>query len=252
VHLVIPLQSRIRNVPEILSSCISLASRPFLDVLFPRVCLVCGLPLPVGGLSLCAVCMGGLTRVAPDDELFQEMLAKLQAGGVIDDLFVPFYFEREEPIRALVHELKYNGMKRIGVELGREIGRCLLGEGVCRDIDVVMPVPLHRARLRERGYNQSDCLCQGISEVTGVPPLHRVLTRRRNTASQTALSAAERVSNVADAFAARAGTAFRVRGSGILLVDDVITTGATVRACASVLRSFGAGSVHAASAALAC
>jgi ComF family protein len=249
VHLLFPLQSR--NVSGRLSLFISLASRPFLDVLFPRVCLVCGRLLSVEGLSLCAMCRGGLTRVAPHDELYRETRAKLQAGGIIEDLFVPFYFEKEGPLQALVHELKYNGMRKIGVELGREIGQCLQAGGVHRGIDVVMPVPLHRARLRERGYNQSDCLCRGISEVTGIRPLRRVLTRRRNTASQTALSEVERVSNVADAFAVRAGTGLRIRGSRILLVDDVITTGATVRACASVLRSLGARSVRAASAALA-
>jgi ComF family protein len=251
VSLMSPLRSRIRNVSGMLSSCILLTGSSFLDVFFPRFCLACGRSLLIDSLSLCADCRGGLTRVSRDDGLYQETTARLCAGGVILDLCVPFYFEKEGPLQALVHELKYNGGTQIGIELGREIGRRLVEERRCGDIDAVIAVPLHRSRLRERGYNQSEYLCRGIVAVTGIPLLGWVLVRRRNTSTQTALTAAERIINVADAFAVRTGTASRIRGRRILLVDDVITTGATIRASASVLRSHGVDSVSVASAAVA-
>ena len=246
-----PLQRCTRKVLGTLSSCISLTGHAFLDVLFPCSCLVCSRLLEPGALDLCDACRRGLQRVTRGDDLFMRTLGKLQAGGVIDDLIVPFYFMKDGPLQALIHELKYGGMRRIGVELGKEIGRCLAEEGRCKDISGVLPVPLHRARLRERGYNQSQCLCQGISAVTGIPTLERVLVRQRNTATQTALSVAERLSNVHGAFAVRMSKVQLVRRSRILLVDDVITTGATIRACASVLRLHGSECVFAATVAVA-
>jgi ComF family protein len=235
----------------VLSSLLGRACRPFLDVLFPPLCLGCGRFCPVGQFQLCEGCQNGLLYTSSADAAYKETLARLRDGGLFDELFVPFYFQKEGPLQTLIHELKYGGMRWIGEQLGSEIGRCLVQAGKCGGIDRIIPVPLHRTRLRERGYNQSACICRGIAKVTGIAGADQILVRQRNTPTQTTLTAADRVRNVGGAFALRSRSVSIIRDRAILLVDDVITTGATMRACAMVLRLHGARRVFAASAALA-
>jgi ComF family protein len=111
-----------------------------------------------------------------------------------------------------------------------------------RDIDYLIPVPLHSSRLRERGYNQSDLLAADISDELSIPCLRQVLVRARNTRSMTALSPLRRRRNVADAFRVIPGT--DLQGKHIVLVDDVFTTGATADACARILVLAGCAEVH--------
>ena len=139
-------------------------------------------------------------------------------------------------------------MTAIGEELGRVLGERIrdVGRG---ESGVVVPLPLHRSRLRERGYNQCACIARGVAAVTGRPVDHRLVRRVRFTASQTTLGHEERRDNVRGAFAVRPHAS--VAGMTVLLVDDVVTTGATMRACASALCSAGARSVIACAVAIA-
>lgn len=143
-------------------------------------------------------------------------------------------------LRAIVHALKYDGYR----SLARVLGRLLREHGseVIGAADIAVPVPLHRRRARERGFNQAEDLAREI----GLPVVC-ALRRVRATPSQTSLPAARRHANVRDAFALRRG--IDVRGRRILIVDDVCTTGATMEACARVLRRAGAADVSALTAA---
>jgi ComF family protein len=146
----------------------------------------------------------------------------------------------EGPLRQAIHHLKYNGRSSLAEPLGSFLSaRWQAGP---LPADLIVPVPLHKARLRERGYNQSTLLARQLSRASGLPLIEETLTRIRATAPQITLNAAEREANVRDAFEARADLA---RGRRVLLVDDVCTTGATLAASSRALKAAGATSVWA-------
>jgi len=139
------------------------------------------------------------------------------------------FYTRDSRIRRLIHQLKYKGVKEIGHELGRIYARSLKSSGFLDDIDIIIPVPLHPTKKRQRGFNQSDIISQGISDVSGIPVDTSLLFRKTVTKTQTRKSRFDRWTNVQDIFSV---TDFdKLRGLHILLVDDVITTGSTIEAC---------------------
>jgi ComF family protein len=145
-------------------------------------------------------------------------------------------------LRLLVHELKFRGRRRVATHVAETIVANAASTGFLSEGSVLVPVPLHPRRRRERGFNQSEVLADAIGRRSGLPVAAAALVRRKETISQTGLSAAARRANVADAFAVRRRT--RVAGRVVVLVDDVVTTGATARACARALRQAGAREVR--------
>lgn len=141
-------------------------------------------------------------------------------------------------LREAIHHLKFSDREELGVPLGRLAGaRIPKGHYEC-----VVPVPLHKSRLRERGYNQAELVARGISDATGVPVLKESLIRRRSTGHQAKLDRAGRLHNLNNAFAVSVESPSWA-GRRVLLVDDVLTTGATSAAAAAVIRGAGAHSV---------
>ena len=133
----------------------------------------------------------------------------------------------------MLHKLKYNGKREIGVELGRRLGMELKNAPLYQSIETVIPVPLHPKKQRKRGYNQSEQIACGIAEVTGWRIDSKSVTRNIFTATQTRKTRMERWENVAEVFTVTQAEA--LTGRHVLLVDDVITTGATIEACAQQL-----------------
>jgi ComF family protein len=185
-----------------------------------------------------------------DSPVYHEVADRFRARGSIDALSSCYLFEKDASLQTVLHLLKYSGMASLGVRLGRDIGERIRTDPLFRDATALVPVPLHRFKRRERGYNQAELLCRGITETTGIPGAASLIVRKRHTISQTHLSLEERTDNVRGAFSAAAG-AVSQKGAVIILVDDVITTGSTILECAEVLRGMGAERVLAASAALA-
>jgi ComF family protein len=144
-----------------------------------------------------------------------------------------FFFSKEGKVQHLIHELKYKGNKDAGVFLGQEIGKAIKEAPLYQGLDLLIPVPLHPKREKERGYNQSLMIAQGISEVTDIPVGEDLLVRSVNTATQTHKTKDERWENVKDIFEVRHPE--RLESKYVLLVDDVLTTGATLEACAMKL-----------------
>lgn len=163
-----------------------------------------------------------------------------------EDLVVGALGLFDQPYRTLLHALKFHGDLAAGRWLGRRLGTSLAQWEMAERIAGVVPVPLHRARQRERGYNQSYEIGKEVARVLDRPLLQLVM-RRRSTKSQTSLSREKRLENVRDAFKVTA----QLEPGPLLLVDDVLTTGATLASCASALHDAGAGAIFAATVALA-
>jgi ComF family protein len=211
-----------------------------LDLLFPRWCVGCGRE----GDFICPACLRSLPRIMPPLcprcglPQSSDALCPTCRGGQaeIDGIRAPFRFEGV--VRRTVHELKYRNLRALAQLLAR-----LLNDYLCDNplpADILVPVPLHPKRLRERGYNQSRLLAKELGKLTGLPVVDDCLVRERHSLPQArTASAAERRGNVTGAFACRR----RIEGERVIVIDDVATSGATLDACARALKQAGAGSV---------
>lgn len=146
-------------------------------------------------------------------------------------------YNRGSRIRSLIHLLKYRGRKDVGRMLGRLYGSVLAGSGFMDGIDMILPVPLDPARERKRGYNQSQCIAEGLGEYNRVPVRSDILCRTGKSGSQTKRGRYERWENVEGLFAVR--KAAGIQGRHLIVVDDVITTGSTIEACVNALHDAG-------------
>ncbi|MCL2097167.1 MAG: ComF family protein [Bacteroidales bacterium] len=205
----------------------------FIALLYPRLCEACGASLHRHEEVLCLHCLYHLPRT----DYWKE------AGNSIEQLFwgkirlehvcALFFFNKGSRYRHLLHKLKYKGKKYIGIELGRRLGLELKSAALYQTVDTVIPVPLHPKKQRRRGYNQSEQIAIGIAEATGWNLDTQSVCRHEFTATQTRKSRLDRWRNVAEVFAVKRPSA--LQGKHVLLVDDVITTGATIEACAQHL-----------------
>ena len=146
-----------------------------------------------------------------------------------------YYFAKGGRTQKLIHKLKYDGKRKVGIKLGNLYGRMLKESPYFHKIDLIVPVPLHPRKKQKRGYNQSDLFAQGLSEEMEIPRAPNALKRLEMTETQTKKSQAERFANVAEAFAVNDPKI--LKGKHVLLVDDVMTTGATMEACANQILS---------------
>jgi ComF family protein len=213
------------------------------------VCISCNTLLSEGSQKVCKNCWDAVPALTKNHSLYQKTLNKLNVYGCINDLVSCYIFEREGPSQHIAHALKYQEYKSLGLELGMTIGRLVQNWNV--EVDAIIPVPLHRIKHRERGYNQSEYIAKGIASIIEKPILLNAVRRKRYTQTQTKLNFEERQKNMKDAFEIRPNTTEKIHGKVCLLVDDIITTGATMNSCAKEIFKADPKSIIAASAALA-
>ena len=207
----------------------------FWFLLFPKNCEACGRALSRGEEVICFDCLYELPRTHFCKEIDNPIM-QLFAGRIrLERATALFYFQKGSKFRKLLHSLKYRHKPEIGVLLGKELGAEMLSSGNFSDIDYIIPVPLHPNRQKKRGYNQSERIAAGISSVTKVPVLVDVLLRNTDTQTQTKMNREERWQNVSGKFVVADNE--RLKGKHVLLVDDVVTTGATTESCGEALLS---------------
>ena len=205
----------------------------FISLLFPRLCYACGNHLLRNESIICTSCYVSIPRTNFHLQA-ENPVAQLFWGRCLVEKAAAFsFYSRGSRIRSLIHKLKYSGIREIGNELGRIYAVALKSSGFTSDIDLIIPVPLHPSKKRMRGFNQSECISDGIAEVTGIPIDTGSLVRMVVTGTQTTRMRYDRWTNVEGIF--RVADPVPIRGKHILLVDDVITTGSTIESCVNEL-----------------
>lgn len=204
-----------------------------LSFLCPETCPACGTPLRQGEDVLCGDCMAELPYTGYESRRDNPVARNLCARVPLENAWALFDFRPQGSVQTLLHNLKYNHMPQVGRFLGRCMAQRCQENHFLESIDYAVPVPLHPKKLRKRGYNQALCLIEGMQDIVPLKPLPDLLLKREMTQSQTKKDREARWQNVRDGFALNREAAARIAGGPlhILLVDDVITTGATLESC---------------------
>jgi len=202
---------------------------PIIDVFFPPICYICDGYLSSGRKIICHNCWSEIP-------IFDGKPDKSLRTRSFDSLFILFEFE--DKIRQLIHLLKYKRHLTLGKYFAIE-AKNNFPKLTNHSFNEIIPVPLYKSRRRERGYNQSEVIAMAMAKIFSLPVKSEHLLRIRPTSSQTKMTKEEREKNVKDAFYCPV----ELRGSNILLVDDVITTGSTIEACLNTLKKAGANEV---------
>ncbi len=201
----------------------------FIALFFPRLCLACEKNIRSGEDQICLFCSYKLPKT-DFHKIHENPVVQHFWGRVpIRNATAMFYFQEKSPVRKMMHQLKYKNKPEVGIALGKIYGKILAQEEVYQNYHLIIPVPLHIGRLRQRGYNQSAMFAIGLSESMQIP-WKNSLERKLATQTQTRKTRLERFENVQHAFKLKSPKS--LEGKRILLVDDVITTGATLEACA--------------------
>src|ERR1051326_888561 len=203
----------------------------FLSLIFPKVCAACGKSLFKSEESICTYCLYHLPKT--NFHLYTDNpVVKLFWGRTnIYSASSLYSFSKGSKVQHLIHLLKYRGKKEIGQTIGKYYGKELKVAPMFSSADVVIPVPLHLQKLKKRGYNQSEMFAQGIAESMNAETSGEILIRTFASETQTKKSRFARWKNVEEVF--KVILPEKIKGKHILLVDDVITTGATLEACAN-------------------
>jgi ComF family protein len=205
----------------------------FLHLLFPHVCSGCGTDLISEESILCMHCLANMPET--NFHLYQNNPVEKKFWGRLPlvSATAQYYFTKESLMQHLMHQLKYKGNKELGKQLGRLMGNDLLASSRFNNIDALIPLPLFAAKEKRRGYNQATVLCEGIAEVMKIEILSDAVIRTQHTETQTKKGRIERWLNMEGKFELLHPG--RIKNKHVLLVDDIITTGATLEACGQEL-----------------
>jgi len=202
-------------------------------LLFPHHCTVCGAKLQKSEKSLCTPCLRRLPKTHFSPTGLNPMMQRFVAYPAVRHATAYFFYTHGNAYTRLITEAKYNDHPAVGRYLARMAAGELESTGFFDGIDVILPVPLSVRRKRHRGYNQSEWISRGIADVTGTPLDTQSLIRHTHNRTQTTMHRDERWQNVQGIFSVRHPA--RLAGKAVLLVDDVVTTGATLTSCVETL-----------------
>lgn len=219
---------------------LGVAARELSSTLFPHYCLVCGERLSADRLMICPTCLDLLPRY-PGSEALYEAEKRLEGHAPFTEYRSDLGFTHHNPVRDLIHTIKYEDHPELGERLSRLYALEHLRAGHFADIGVAVPVPLTPSRLRRRGYNQSTYIARGLTGVLGIPLDETLLARRDSHGTQTHRGRESRWESMKKAFYAPHPDLVSRRR--VLIIDDVLTTGSTLTACALALMAAGAESV---------
>ena len=219
-----------------------------LDFILPRFCPSCKNKLTNVENTVCNSCLSKI-KLADPEFINSEYQRKYESKRIISGFVSHYIFEKDKELQNIIHALKYDRKFHIGIFLGECLGKHFKSQLQSWNINMIFPIPLHHLKKAERGFNQSYYIAKGISSQTSMAVKSNVIERIRFTQSQTTMTLKEREENVEGAFKVRKTE--NVKGKNVLLVDDVMTTGATINECGRVLLEAGANRIYASTVALA-
>lgn len=211
------------------------------NFLFPKVCLICRNKITSKNTSLisdfcCLNCYNSLKLAESTEKLLNSVLRAFEEPDLFAISNVASLYSisenKEMAVIRLIYGLKYSGYTKIGVEFGRILGKLLVNYNMW-NYDYIVPVPIHKAKRRERGFNQTDFIAKGVSDIINIPVEPGLLQKKTYTQTQTQLTAKQRRVNIKNTFMPSAR--YNLLNKKILLIDDVLTTGSTLNECATVL-----------------
>ncbi len=209
---------------------------PLLDLIYPNLCIACDNEKSIDNSCFCLTCMDDL----PFTEFLNErdnMVEKYFWGRLeVKKATSLFYFHKGEVVQEMLHRLKYKNEAYIGKALGIHYGDKLVDTNFLDGIDLIIPIPIHKSKKRIRNYNQCELIAKGISSVSGIPTSNKVLVKYTQTTSQTDKTREERLNNLKNTF--RVENISLIKDKNILIVDDILTTGATLEAVGSLLAEY--------------
>ena len=203
-----------------------------IELFYPKLCICCDSQGYCGTLPVCVSCLFELPLSDMQNHLHNHFTERIEGRIPIITASSLFYFSKNGKVQQLIHRAKYDGDKEIARLIGKWMGSKLANSPYYKDIDLIVPVPLHKSKFRSRGFNQSQSFGEGIGEVLGIICNAYVVKRKSGSISQTRKKKIERLESVFDF---QLDNIEGLEGKHILLVDDVLTTGATVEACAEQL-----------------
>ena len=202
----------------------------FYNLFLPRKCLSCGRNLNKTENQVCLDCIQKIPKTHFFND-FENPANQIFWGRVNLNMVASFYyFSKDSILQNLIHQIKYNGKKELALELGKYLAMDLKKSELFKNIDFITSVPMHKIKQKKRGYNQSDWVAKGISEILLILFIEDILIKHKNTKSQTNKNRLERLENVKSVFSLN-GNYNNLENKHILIIDDVLTTGATLEAC---------------------
>jgi ComF family protein len=204
-----------------------------LHLFYPHTCAGCGEQLPQKDQSVCLSCFLALPETnfqhINDNAVERIFYGRLKIRAAM----AGYFFSKNSPLQHIIHAFKYENHREACIQMGIWLGELIQKSKRLNEIDLLIPMPLHRSREKKRGYNQAALLCEGIHRVTGILYDTEAVLRLKSTETQTRKSRTARWQNVQSGFVINYASA--IENKNILLVDDVITTGATLEACGEII-----------------
>lgn len=202
-------------------------------MLFPNLCICCDGYISHQENQVCDLCMYTLPKYE-ENEFKDNSLARKFWGRVsLENVAAQYKLTGSSAVKSIIHQIKYRGNTDLGIAMGEVLGATLMKSTLFTDVNLLLPVPLHPKKERLRGYNQCDLLLTGLGAVMNIPIVKNKLIRKKHNSTQTKKNRYERYINSKEVFYITDIKA--LQNKHVLIVDDVITTGATIEACASVL-----------------
>jgi ComF family protein len=203
------------------------------SLLFPRLCLACEAPLPKTERCLCLDCQVTLPETNFHNAIPNRFTDRFEGRVSVEAAASLFFFTRKSRTQHLIHQIKYHDKREAAIELGRVLGEKLVQSTPFQGIDCIIPVPMHPTKQRWRGYNQAEMFANGLADAMKINVELNALRKVKMTVSQTKMSRSERLENTKEVF--EIGNSASLRGKRVLIVDDVMTSGATLESCANAI-----------------
>jgi len=221
-----------------------------LHLFYPHLCCGCGSDILPENEMLCIKCIAHLP-FTQFESIEGNSIEKIFYGRVkIESAYSLLYFSRHQLVQQLIHQFKYGGNKKLGEFLGQIMGYAMQKSKRFAAVEILVPLPLNDEKVFKRGFNQAEILCKGMQQVTGLPIADTIsVTREKYTETQTKKHRVERWQNVEDSFAVH--NPGLLQNKHVLIVDDVITTGATLESCATAMQHIEAVTISIATLAIA-